>query len=106
MGAKLDRRTHGRKPVSYLATLSLGREILSCRIVEVSDAGARIELVSETAVVSGPIRLACPQIGDIGGAVVWQKGALVGLKLDPASKDIRKSPREIGREARRRRGEA
>jgi hypothetical protein len=92
--------------VNYLATLTHGRDILSCRVVELSDAGARIELVSETAVVAGPIRLACPQIGDIGGAVVCQKGAVVGLKLDPASKDVKKSPREVAREARLRRGAA
>ena len=86
MTAKLDRRTHGRKPVNYLATLTHGRIIHSCRIVELSDAGARIELVSESALVDGPIRLACPQIGEIGGAVVWQKATLVGLRFDPPPK--------------------
>jgi hypothetical protein len=40
--AELEWRTYGRKPVNNLAMLTYGREILSCRIVELSAIGARI----------------------------------------------------------------
>jgi hypothetical protein len=98
VGAKLDQRTQGRKPVNYLATLTHGRAILSCRIVELSDAGARVELVRESAVVEGSIRLTCPQIGEVGGAVVWQKATVVGLKFDATPKGAKLHHR-LGRDS-------
>lgn len=81
MALKLDRRGYGRKPANFLATLKSGGQMFSCHIVEVSEAGARIRLAMETAVVSGPGRLISPDIGDKEAEVVWQNGDLVGVRF-------------------------
>lgn len=81
MAFKLDRRAHGRKQVNVLATLMKGSEILSCHIVELSDAGARVKLANEEAAVEGRARLVSAEYGTIETEIVWQKGALVGLRF-------------------------
>lgn len=86
MALKLDRRGHGRKPVNILATLKRGKEFHSCHIVELSDAGARIRLASEFAVVEGAARLAAAEIGELEAEIVWQKGVLVGLRFTAVKK--------------------
>ena len=81
MAIKRDRRTQGRKEANIRGTLTRGRDIVSCHVIEISDSGARIELGNEFMTVEGKVRLAAAAIGDIEGEVVWQKGTLVGLKL-------------------------
>jgi hypothetical protein len=81
--SKIDRRTRGRKWVNILATLTHGRNILSCAIIELSEGGARIRLTDESIVVQGQTRLAAAQLGDVAAEVVWQQGATVGLKFAP-----------------------
>jgi hypothetical protein len=78
---KLDRRGHGRRPVNILATLKRGKDIFSCHIVELSEAGARIKLASEFAVVEGVGHLTAAEIGDREAEIVWQKGEMVGLRF-------------------------
>jgi len=78
---KLDRRGHGRKPANILATLKRGKDIFSCHIVELSEAGARIKLANEFAVVEGTARLTAAEIGDLEAEIVWQKGDTVGLRF-------------------------
>lgn len=80
MALKLDRRGHGRKSVNILATLACGKDVFSCHVVEVSDAGARIRLASEFAVVQGTGRLTAAELGAIEVEIVWQKGQLAGLR--------------------------
>ena len=86
MAFKLDRRGHGRKPVNILATLKRGNDIYSCHIVELSDAGARVRLASEFAVVEGTARLTAAEIGDMEAEIVWQKGDLLGLRFTAVKK--------------------
>lgn len=81
MALKLDRRGYGRKPANLLATLKSNGDMFSCHIVELSEAGARIRLAKENAEVSGPGRLIAPEIGDKEAVIVWQKGAVVGLRF-------------------------
>lgn len=81
MAFKLDRRGYGRKPVNILATLNCGGRMFSCHVVELSEAGARIRMAMETAVVSGAGRLIAPEIGDKESEVVWQSGDLVGIRF-------------------------
>ncbi len=81
MAMKLDRRAHGRRRVNILASLTHAGGILSCSIVELSEAGARVRLVSESAVLQGNVRLVCAECGDLESEVVWQNGPLVGLKF-------------------------
>jgi hypothetical protein len=89
MAAKLDRRRHGRKVVSYLATLAFGRDILSCYVLDFSDGGARVALRDSRTVVRGAARLSCSAFGDFPAEVVWQKGALVGLRFENAPSELR-----------------
>ena len=86
MAFKLDRRGHGRKPVNILATLKRGNDFFSCHIVEISDAGARVRLASEFAVVEGMARLTAAEIGDLEAEIVWQKGDLLGLRFTAVKK--------------------
>lgn len=81
MALKLDRRGYGRKPANFLATLECGGQMHSCHVVELSEAGARIKLALETAVVSGGGRLIAPEIGDKKAEVVWQRGDLAGIRF-------------------------
>jgi hypothetical protein len=83
---KLDRRGHGRKPVNILATLKRGSDIYSCHIVELSEAGARVRLASEFAVVEGMARLTAAELGEVEAEIVWQKGDLLGLRFTAAKK--------------------
>jgi hypothetical protein len=78
---KLDRRGYGRKPTNLLATLKCSGDMFSCHIIELSEAGARIRLAKENAVVAGPGQLIAPEIGDKAAEVVWQSGDLVGLRF-------------------------
>jgi hypothetical protein len=78
---KLDRRGHGRKPVNILATLSCGKDVFSCNVIELSDAGARIRFASEFAVAKGLGKLTAAEIGAVDVEVVWQRGDLAGLRF-------------------------
>ena len=86
MAFKLDRRGHGRKPANILATLKCGGDMFSCHVVELSEAGARIRLAIETAVVSGAARLIAAELGDKEAEIVWQSGDLVGLRFTAVKK--------------------
>ena len=81
MAINLDRRGHGRKQVNILATLSCGKDVFSCNVVEVSEAGARIRLLSEFAAVEGIGRLTAAELGAREVEIVWQKGQLAGLRF-------------------------
>ena len=82
----LDRRGHGRKRANILATLACGKDVYSCHIVEMSEAGARIRFASEFAVVQGMGRLTAAEVGAIEVEVVWQKGDLAGLRFAKVKK--------------------
>lgn len=86
MALKLDRRGHGRKPVNILATLTCGKDIHSCHVVEISEAGARVRLASEFAMVEGKAKLAAAEIGAHDAEVRWQRGQLVGLQFTAVKK--------------------
>ena len=86
MALNLDRRGHGRKPVNILATLTCGKDIHSCHIVELSEAGARLRLASEFATVEGKAKLAAAEIGAHEAEVVWQRGDLVGVRFTAVKK--------------------
>jgi hypothetical protein len=86
MAFKLDRRGHGRKEVNILATLACGANIHSCHVIELSEAGARIKLASEFAVVEGKGKLTAAELGALDAEVVWQRGDLVGVRFTAVKK--------------------
>jgi hypothetical protein len=83
--------------VNILATLTRGKDIFSCRIVELSEAGARIRLANESAVVAGNARLTAAEIGDMEAAVVWQDGSFVGLKFTAVKTRATGIPAGVGK---------
>ena len=97
MALKLDRRGYGRKPANVLATLNCSGDMFSCHVVEISEAGARVKLSKETAVVAGAGRLIAPQLGDKETEVVWQNGDLVGLRFTAVKQRATGLPKEIRR---------
>lgn len=97
MALKLDRRGYGRKPANLLATLKCSGDMFSCHIVELSEAGARIRLAKDTAVVSGAGRLIAPELGDKATEIVWQNGDLVGLRFTAVKQRATGMPRTARR---------
>jgi len=86
MAFTLDRRGHGRQRVNLLATLSRGREIFSCHVVELSEGGARIALAQEVPLDRGKVRLDAAELGARDAEIVWQKGAEIGLRFTATPK--------------------
>ena len=84
-----ERRRHSRTRTSYVATVNFGPLLLPCFISDLSESGARIQLLEPAALPAGPAVLESALLGKAPVHLVWQKGLFAGLRYTvlPATRD-------------------
>ena len=84
-----DRRRHSRTRTSYVATVNFGAVLLPCFISDLSESGARIQLLEPAALPAGPAVLESTLLGKAPVHLVWQKGLFAGLRYTvlPATRE-------------------
>lgn len=78
------RRKEERREVSFVAEISAGRQVLGCRLQNISVGGARIELDGQ--IEPGPaVFLSIEPFGKFPVEIAWNRGRTMGLKfkVDP-----------------------
>jgi len=84
-----ERRRHSRTRTSFVATVNFGPLLLPCFIADMSESGARIQLLEPAALPEGPAVLESARLGKAPVYLVWQKGVFAGLRYTvlPATRD-------------------
>ena len=86
--AALEQRKHPRSRVLWMATLETKEGPLSCVVLDVSRAGAKLQFAAPIVPVLSkqPVELAIEPLGRLEAEVIWQIGERMGIRFtsDPA----------------------
>lgn len=75
-----EKRDHLRSAVLWSGEVIYGARTLSCRILNISAAGAKVQLDGDVP-DGAKLRIACARFGEMPARVIWQSGDKLGLEF-------------------------
>ncbi|GAK34250.1 MULTISPECIES: PilZ domain-containing protein [Iodidimonas] len=84
-----DRRTHPRRSVIWMGTLKVGDFSFSCRVLDLSLAGARIKLALPLK-RNAAVTLSITRCGDLPAEISWHKDDRLGLNFTIPAAEVRR----------------
>ncbi|GEQ97011.1 hypothetical protein JCM17844_06480 [Iodidimonas gelatinilytica] len=83
-----ERRNHPRRSVIWMGTLKVGEFSFSCRVLDLSLAGARIRLALPLK-RGAPVTLTISRCGDLPAEICWHKDDRLGLNFILPPQEVR-----------------
>lgn len=82
--AALEQRKHPRSRVLWMATLDTKEGPLSCVVLDVSRAGAKLQFAAPIfpVLLHQEVELVIEPLGSLGAEVIWQQGERMGIRFN------------------------